>query len=371
MLEFYNRVENADPKRQNLTLTVVEGENAGEKALVVDHKLIWESSDQGYFTEHREEIEQIRDYGLVSIGGQSVFCELLGGEKKMVICGGGHVSIPITRMGMMIGFQVTVLEDRPMFADNARRAGAAKVICEPFAEGLKQIEGDKDTFFVIVTRGHRYDQVCLESIVKMQHAYIGMIGSRKRAALVKELVIEAGGDPNVVNSVHSPIGLNIGAETPEEIAVCIMAEIIEVKNKRKQSGGYSSEMLKAILDVPCSKVKTGTDARNCKADEESKALKELMAGEDEVRGKILTTIVARRGSAPRAVGTKMLVLPDGRCVGTIGGGCAEAEVLRKALWMLRSQEPKTKLCQVNMTGKDAEEEGMVCGGVIDVFLESV
>ena len=156
----------------------------------------------------------------------------------------------------------------------------------------------------------------------------------------------------MVNRVHSPIGLNIGAETPEEIAVCIIAEIIEAKNREKLSGGYSKEMLRAILETPQGEGKENADAS---------------ANE----GKIMTTIVARRGSAPRAVGTKMLVLPDGRCVGTIGGGCAEAEVLRKALWMLRSQEPKTKLCQVNMTGKDAEEEGMVCGGVIDVFLESV
>lgn len=352
MMEFYNRIENADPNRQNLALTVVEGQAAGEKALVIDRRLAWESSDEGYFTEHREEIEQILDHGLVSVGGQKVFCELLGGEKKLVICGGGHVSIPIIRMGLMVGFHVTVLEDRPMFADNARRAGASQVICESFAEGLKKIEGDRDTFFVIVTRGHRYDQACLESVVRKQHAYIGMIGSRRRAALVKELVIEAGGDADVVNRVHSPIGLNIGAETPEEIAVCIIAQIIEAKNRKKLSGGYSKEMLRAILETPQGEGKENADAS---------------ANE----GKIMTTIVARRGSAPRAVGTKMLVLPDGRCVGTIGGGCAEAEVLRKALWMLRSQEPKTKLCQVNMTGKDAEEEGMVCGGVIDVFLESV
>lgn len=350
MMEFYSRIENADPNCQNLMLTVVEGQAAGEKALVVDHRLVWESSCEGYFTEHREEIEQIREYGLVSIGGQNVFCELLGREKKLVICGGGHVSIPIIRMGRMIGFHVTVLEDRPVFADNARRAGASRVICESFAKGLEEIEGDRDTFFVIVTRGHRFDQTCLENIVKKQHAYIGMIGSRKRAALVKELVIEAGGDPEVVNHVHSPIGLNIGGETPEEIAVSIMAEIIEVKNCRKSCGGYSKEILQAILEVP-----HGTDRAN----------------EPDSEGKILTTIVARRGSAPRAVGTKMLVLPDGRCVGTIGGGCAEAEVLRKALWMLRSGEQKTRLYQVNMTGKDAEEEGMVCGGVIDVFLEAV
>ncbi len=358
MLDFYNRIEKTDPNHQNLTLTVVEGQSVGEKALVTDHRLVWSSSGIGYFKEHREEIERIQDYGLLSIDGQKVFCELLGGEKKLVICGGGHVSIPIIQMGLTIGFHVTVLEDRPMFADHARRAGASRVICESFGEGLKKIEGDRDTFFVIVTRGHRFDQACLESIVRKKHAYIGMIGSRKRAALVKELVIADGGDPAVVNSVHSPIGLNIGAETPEEIAVSIMAEIIGVKNQRRQSGGYSKELLKAILERE-SKAADSTDKKNKKADE--------LAEE----GKVLATIIERKGSAPRAVGTKMLVMPDGKCVGTIGGGCAEAEVLRKALWMLGSPESKPRVYQINMTGKNAEEEGMICGGVIDVFLEAV
>lgn len=251
------------------------------------------------------------------------------------------MSIPVIQMGKMVGFKVTVLEDRPMFADNARRAGAHEVICESFEEGLKNIEGDEGTFFVIVTRGHRYDQVCLENIVRKKHAYIGMIGSRKRVALVKETVIAGGADPEVVDKVYTPIGLRIGAETPEEISIAIMAEIIEVKNKNKGVGGYPKEIIRSILE------------------------------EKEEMHKVLATIVARKGSAPRGVGAKMMIRPDGSCIGTIGGGCVEADIVRRALVMIREQETEPKLCNVDITGRFAEEDGMVCGGIIDVLLELV
>ena len=90
------------------------------------------------------------------------------------------------------------------------------MICEPFARGLEKVKGDADTFFIIVTRGHQYDKECLNAISRKPHAYIGMIGSRRRVAMVKESLIgEYGCDPSVIDSVYTPIGLKIGAETPE------------------------------------------------------------------------------------------------------------------------------------------------------------
>lgn len=344
-MDFYNAVDEANPNHQNIAVTVLEGKSFGEKAFVSNHEMIWKSEDSDYFIRNKTEIEQIQDGGVYTIDSQTVFCELLGQEKKMVICGGGHVSIPIIKIGLMIGCRVTVLEDRPKFADHARRSGAAEVICEPFAQGLEKVEGDKDTYFVIVTRGHRYDQVCLESIARKEHAYIGMIGSRKRVAKVKEAVIEGGASPDVVDHVYTPIGLDIGAETPEEIAVAVLAEIIEVKNKKKRNSGYSREIFDAILNYE--------------------------AVPQTEKAKILVTIVNRKGSAPREVGTKMLVMPDGTCIGSIGGGCVESDILQKALLMIRGGEKTSKLYHVDMTGRDAEDEGMVCGGIIDVLLEVV
>lgn len=341
MRDFYNVIEEMNTGQKNLVATVLEGEAIGQKVLLSDGELMWESEKNGFFSRHRQATEQLTEGNLAVIDGVRVFCEIQGCEKKLVICGGGHVSIPVIQMGKMIGFRVTVLEDRPMFADNARRAGAHEVICESFEEGLKNIEGDAGTFFVIVTRGHRYDQVCLENIVRKKHAYIGMIGSKKRVALVKEAVIAGGADPEVVDKVYTPIGLHIGAETPEEISIAIMAEIIEVKNKNRGAGGYPKEIIRSILE-----------------------------GKED-RHKVLATIVARKGSAPRGVGAKMLIRPDGSCVGTIGGGCVEADIVRRARVMLQEEDAKPKLCNVDITGRFAEEDGMVCGGIIDVLLEMV
>lgn len=338
MMGFYDALTEVNPNSCNIAVTVLEGEEIGEKALLSNRKIVWKSEKSDYFLRSQAELEKLCDTGIYRIGDKQIFCELLGQEKKIVICGGGHISIPLIQMGLMIGCHVTVLEDRPKFADHARRAGASEVFCESFVQGLQKIEGDEDTFFVIVTRGHRYDQVCLESIVRKPHAYIGMIGSKKRVATVKEAVIEGGGDPDVVNGIYSPIGLDIGAETPEEIAVAIMAEIIGVKNKSRHTG-YSRELRKAIL------------------------------AEAENGRRVLATIIKRKGSAPRQVGTKMLIFPDGNCVGTIGGGCVEADILREALLMMRGDEKKAKLYHVDMTGRDAEDEGMVCGGIIEVLLE--
>lgn len=158
---------------------------------------------------------------------------------------------------------------------------------------------------------------------------------------MKETVIAHGGSPEIVNSVYTPIGLDIGARTPEEIAVAVIAEIIQVKNKSKRSGGFPAEIMDAVLQ-----------------------------GKSQ-EPKVLATIVRRKGSAPREAGAKMLVLADGSCIGTIGGGCAEADILQKALRMIRENAKDPKLCRVDLTEREAEEEGMVCGGVMDVMLEII
>lgn len=342
MLELYRQIASCNPNRKTHVLTVLDGESAGEKALFSDGSLLWESCRDGFFSRPPEDIASMDTTGIYTLEGCRIFCEFPAREQKLVICGGGHVSIPVIRMARMIGCSVTVLEDRPKFADNARRAGADEVFCEPFEEGLSKIPGDADTYFVIVTRGHRYDQTCLRLIAEKEHAYIGMIGSRRRTAKVKEALRESGTDPEILENVHTPIGLPIGAETPEEIGISIMAEIIQVKNKIRRRGGFTKEILRAILDE----------------------------GEAETK-KVLATIAARKGSAPRETGTKMLVFRDGRTVGTIGGGCLEADIFQKSLRLMESGGSAPVLYQSDMTGRDAEEDGMVCGGIVDVLLEPI
>ena len=142
--------------------------------------------------------------------------------------------------------------------------------------------------------------------------------------------------------LHAPIGLDIHAETPEEIAVSIMAEIIAEKGKKNVGAGFPEEILQAVK-----------------------------AQENAVLKKVLATIVSRRGSAPRAVGTKMLILQDGRMVGTIGGGCLEAKVIAGARELMAQPDTEAVLFEADLTADAAEEEGMVCGGVLEVFLEEL
>jgi len=343
MIELYNALSGANPNARNAVLTVVDGADFGDKCLLSAGELIWERDEGGFFARHLDAVKGIEKSGDMEIDGRRVFCEVLGHEKKFVICGGGHISMPLIKMGLMLGCPVTVLEDRPSFADNARRAGATKVICDAFEKGLEQVEGDADTFFIIVTRGHRFDRECLNAISRKPHAYIGMIGSRRRVAMVKQSLIEEEGcDPEVIDSVHTPIGLKIGAETPEEIAIAIMAEIIQVKSASGRNSTYPRELMRAIT-----------------------------AQDDQDMSKALATIVSRKGSAPRDVGTKMLIYPDGRFVGTIGGGCVEADVIRSARMLLDEDHPATQLLDVDMTADAAEDAGMVCGGIIQVLLEVI
>lgn len=342
MRELFEAIAHCEVGSSNIVLTLLTKEHLAEKALISNRKLVWESVRHGFFSTHKEMIEGIDESGIVEIDGSEVFCDTLGREKQLVICGGGHVSIPIIQMGIMLGFEIMVLEDRPQFADNARRVGATTVICDRFEVCLDKTKGSADTYFVIVTRGHRYDQVCLEKISKKEHAYIGMIGSKRRVTLVKQFLVAAGCDREVLNNVFTPIGLDIGAETPTEIAVAIMAEIISVKNKKKRTYGYSKEIIQAIEDV-----------------------------EKFSEQKVLATIINRKGSAPQGIGVKMLVFSDGRSIGTIGGGCMESNILRRAISMTRAGTPEAIICTVDLTGADAEDEGMVCGGVVEVLLEII
>jgi xanthine dehydrogenase accessory factor len=338
----YEIISNSDGNQKNLVAIVVAGEHLGEKAFITAGKMVLESVKSGFLAQHINTIIKQTETGIITIEDNRIFCESLGAEKKLVICGAGHVSIPIIKIGLMADFSVSVIEDRYTFANHAVRAGAHQVICEPFEQGLKKIEGDKNTYFVIVTRGHRYDQICLEEIIKKEHAYVGMIGSKVRVKKVKDQLAEKGVNIKKLEKVHTPIGLNIRAETPAEIAIAIMAEIVQEKNQKKQSIGYSKELLKTITN-----------------------------DEEQIQKKVLATIISRKGSAPREVGTKMLIYPDGRTVESLGGGCAEADIKIRALSMLSSDKEKAELHQVDMTGWQAEEEGMVCGGIIEVFLESI
>lgn len=147
---------------------------------------------------------------------------------RAIVFGGGHISQPLVRILSLLKYQVTVIDDRPDFANRARFPEARNIICDSFRNCFSALSIDDNTAVIIVTRGHRYDTDCLRATMNSRARYLGMIGSRKRVRETLELLRAEGASPELVQRLRAPIGLAIGAETPEEIAVSIAAEVVAV-----------------------------------------------------------------------------------------------------------------------------------------------
>ncbi len=158
-----------------------------------------------------------------------MFVEVQRRAPELIIVGGGHIALPLAQLGSLCDFAVTVLDDRPAFVTRERFPTAAKLLAAPLRETVRDLPMDADTYIVLVTRGHSHDVECLLEVLDRPVAYIGMIGSQRRVDAVFQLLAEEQGiDPAKFDRVYAPIGIAIGAHTPAEIAVCIMAEIINV-----------------------------------------------------------------------------------------------------------------------------------------------
>ncbi|MGE4272393.1 MAG: XdhC family protein [Desulfitobacterium sp.] len=158
-----------------------------------------------------------------------LFLDPIVPTHRLIILGGGHIALPLVQMGKLLNYEVTVIDDRLSFANKGRFPEADQVICQDFQSALQELTFDKSTYVIVVTRGHRYDQTCLEEVLKQpQTAYLGMIGSRRKVATIMNNLKENGYSQEVLDRVYTPIGLDIGAQTPEEIAVSIIAEMIMV-----------------------------------------------------------------------------------------------------------------------------------------------
>jgi len=162
-------------------------------------------------------------------GGVELFVEPILSDPVLYIFGGGHVSAQIIPLASKVGFKVEVIDDRPEFADASKFPDAAKVHQHAFEGVLAKIPVDESSYLVIVTRGHIHDKTVLDQCLRTKAKYIGMIGSRRKKAMIYEKLLEEGFTKSDLDRVHAPIGLDIGAETPEEIAVSIVAELIQVR----------------------------------------------------------------------------------------------------------------------------------------------
>jgi xanthine dehydrogenase accessory factor len=158
----------------------------------------------------------------------TVYLEPHAAPPELVIVGAGHVARPLCTVGALLGFRVTVLDDRPEFATRERFPDAAEVRPADFNDPLRGVPIHGRTFLVLVTRGHKYDFEALRGVLLRPElpAYVGMIGSRRRTRAALEALTREGIGAERLAAVHAPIGLDVGAETPEEIAVAIAAELV-------------------------------------------------------------------------------------------------------------------------------------------------
>jgi xanthine dehydrogenase accessory factor len=177
-----------------------------------------------------------------------VMVEVTERPATLLIVGGGHVGQSIAYIGAHAGFSVAVLDDRAAFANEERFPMADHVICGDFTEELRRFPIDPATYIVLVSRGHKQDETALREVVRSDAAYVGMIGSRRRAGTVLTHLAREGYPRDALERVHTPIGLDIGAETPEEIAVSVVAEIIAVR--RGGTGSKLSERHRPRIGQP-------------------------------------------------------------------------------------------------------------------------
>jgi xanthine dehydrogenase accessory factor len=158
-----------------------------------------------------------------------VLIEVVEAPARLLIVGGGHIGRSLSRMGAEAGFSVTVLDDRPDYANRERFPEAEQVICADFEPALAELPVDHNTYIVLVTRGHKQDELSMRCLVTRGAGYVGMIGSKRRTGAVLQHLLDDGFPKEALDRVRTPIGLDIGAETPEEIAVSILAEMIMVR----------------------------------------------------------------------------------------------------------------------------------------------
>ncbi|MGA2960191.1 MAG: XdhC/CoxI family protein [Candidatus Korobacteraceae bacterium] len=178
--------------------------------------------------------------GLVCGGTLEVFVEPVIPPAELFIFGGGHIALSLCKLAHLAGFEVTVIDDRENFANRERFPDAGQVIAADFEAATATLHPSASSFLVIVTRGHRDDMRVLGWAVKTPARYVGMIGSRRKVLSIYNELEKAGMERELFERVHAPIGLDIGAVTPEEIGVAIVAEMIAVRRNVPVAGKNKS-----------------------------------------------------------------------------------------------------------------------------------
>lgn len=339
--DFYKKLRDALNRNEEVYLMTFLNENNNNitnKVIKINDELVFESQENiNKYTDLINKINFNKNEKEIKINENlELIIEHIKGKPQLVICGGGHIALSLASMAKMLDFNVIVIDDREEFANKDRFPEADNVICDNFSNALNNISFNKNSYFVIVTRGHKADQECLEKILKNEFRYLGMIGSKAKVANSIRQLLERGYTTEDINKVHAPIGISIAAKTPAEISISILAQIIQEKNN-ENTLSIDEEILDDIINNNCNKV--------------------------------LVSILDKRGSSPRGVDAKMLVKENGEFIGTIGGGIVENVAYEKALDLIK--ERKSHIESYDLSNSAAAKLGMACGGTIKVLFEYI
>lgn len=275
-------------------------------------------------------------------GNKEIFAEPFYPAERMLIFGGGHIAKCVADLAKMVGFYVAVCDDREEFANKERFPKADEVLCGRYENCVEDLKPGRRDYCVIATRGHSEDIACIRKLFCFEEtAYVGMLGSRRRTAIVKENLRKDGLKEARPQRICTPIGMAIGARTIEEIGISIMAEVIKRRRLDRLGDSYidrsdhDAGVLAAFAELkpPCA----------------------------------IATIMKAEGSTPRAAGARMAIFPDGTLLGSIGGGCVENIVVHIGRNLIGTG--RYQMLKVDMEGKKVMEKGMVCGGWVQIFIE--
>jgi xanthine dehydrogenase accessory factor len=202
------------------------GGGAVEKAAI---KEALEAIKRGRAKKLEYKLSASGELGMLCGGDTEIFIEPIAAAPALFVFGGGHIAVPLVKMAAICGFQITVVDERPDFGCPARFPEAKEALSLSIPEAYSRLKIDKDSYIVIITHGHKGDEAALEGALRTPAKYIGMIGSLAKDKAVYSHLLAKGFTQADIDRTHGPIGLRIKAQTPEEIAVSILAEIIAVK----------------------------------------------------------------------------------------------------------------------------------------------
>lgn len=303
--------------------TRIEGPTLGEEALYdLNGKILVSKSEKD----------------LVSDG--EYFSEILGSKLELVMCGGGHIGLSIYNLAEFLDWNITIVEDREEYC-NKDRYPNAELKLGSYAEQLNSLNLN-NAAVIIATRGHKNDKECLKACLGRNARYLGMIGSKTKVKATMKAITEDINNKEInvtakdLEDVFAPIGLDIKAQTPQEIAISIVSQIIkETKGDKKQ----------IELDLI--------------------ALERISKEKEPF---VVARIIEKKGSAPREVGSFLAVFKDESFIGTVGGGAVEAEVIKDCNKLLVSDDETSQLFYHRLSNDKASNLGMICGGDVKVLL---